>query len=168
MPSLRSSALVLSSLALAVIIVNAAACSSADPSSETATSGTGDGGAGGSVTGPGSGGGTTTGGGGNTTSNCPQADSMLDVSKAPGAGAAYDKPTLTSMCTDTTFVMDGNGIPTYTFVQTTPNPLVAKAQHNEIPRYPKEAAATTELPLLGYLGFAVNGLPFFGPNEGPT
>ena len=114
--------------------------------------------------------GTQTGGSGGATStggvaDCPQAATMLDVSKAPGAGAQYPKPTLTAKCVGDKFVVDGNDIPPYTFVQTTPNPLAANDKHYEIPRTPQYTATTTSIPLLGVAGFAVNGLPFFGPNE---
>jgi len=36
----------------------------------------------------------------------------------------------------------------------------------EFPRYPEVAAQTTDIPLLGDAGVAINGLPFYGPNEG--
>ena len=99
--------------------------------------------------------------GGNT---CFQATTMLDLSKAPGAGMAYPKPTLSWNCTDTTFVIDSNGIPPYTFVSTTPNPLMAVAHHYTITRNPQPATQTTALPL-GYIGFAVNGMTFCSPSE---
>jgi hypothetical protein len=116
----------------------------------------------------GSGGSGASGSGGSGASDCPQAATMLDVSKAPGAGKDYPAPTLSAKCTDTSFVVDSNCIPPYTFVQTTPNPLTANNEHYEIPLHPTVAAKTTEIPLLGTVGFAVNGLPFFGPNEGAT
>jgi len=105
---------------------------------------------------------------GGAAADCPQAATMLDVSKAPGAGDGYPKPSVSAHCTDTTFVVESNVIPPYTFVQTTPNPLTAQSDTYEIPRDPQVAAQTTEVPLLGLAGFAVNGLPFFGPNEGAT
>ena len=104
-------------------------------------------------------------GAGGMTADCPQARSMLDVSKAPAPGAGYAKATLGASCTPTTFVVEGNGMPTYTFVPMTPNPLVPRQHRYEIPRAPAVASAKTALPLLGTVGFAVNGVPFFGPNE---
>ena len=62
-------------------------------------------------------------------------------------------------------MVTGNGIPPYDFVAVTPNALVAQSHSWEIPRYPALAAQPTDIPLLGQVGFAVNGLPFFGPNE---
>lgn len=98
---------------------------------------------------------------------CFQATTMLDASKGPGAGNAYPRPTLSWRCTDTTFVVDGNGIPPYNFVATTPNPLKAVNHHYTITLNPQPAAKPSALPL-GYIGFAVNGLTFYSPSEGPV
>jgi hypothetical protein len=114
--------------------------------------------------GGGEGGSTGTAGGGGASA-CWQADTLLDVSKSPGAGQGYPAPTLSGVCTDQFFVVDSNNIPTYNFVPITPNPLKSVAVHYEIPLKPAMAAATTKIPLLGTAGFAVNGSPFFGPNE---
>lgn len=158
MPLARPSALALTPLVFAAVIVGATACSSTETTgsggeASTSTS-TGAGGSGGASTSTGSSG-----------EGCAQAATMLDVAKAPGAGDGYAKPTLSASCTDTTFVVESNGMPTYTFVQITPNPLQEQKSRWEIPRNPVAAATTTEVPLLGVAGFAVNGLPFFGPNE---
>jgi hypothetical protein len=144
----------------APLILIAFACSSGDPDNPNPTGGAGSGGGTGGTGGSG-------GVGGGSTAECPQVLSMLDVSKAPGAGDAYAKPTLSATCTDTTFIVDSNGIPHYTFIPITPNPLVEQPGHYEIPRNPVVAAASTPLAQLGGVGFAVNGLPLFTPSEGP-
>jgi hypothetical protein len=97
--------------------------------------------------------------------SCPQAATLLDVSRAPGAGAGYPSPRVSGRCTESTFIVESNNIPHYTFVRTTPNALVAREQRWEVPRSPREAAGTTAIPRLGVIGFSVNGQPFFGPNE---
>jgi hypothetical protein len=140
----------------------APACSS-DPS-QTPSGSTGSTAAGGfGGAGGGSGGEGATGGG---SATCFHATTLIDVSKAPGAGGNYAKPTLSGVCTATHFVVDSNGMPHYTFVPITPNPLVEGNTHWEITLDPQMAATTTDLPLLGPVAFAVNGLPIFGPNEG--
>lgn len=101
-----------------------------------------------------------------TGDSCPSAH-FLDVSKAPGAGSSYAKPSLAVSCTDTTVVVTSNGIPHYTFVQVTPNALSAQNYRWTVPRHPQKAGQTSTIPLLGMVGFSVNGLPFYGPNEGP-
>jgi hypothetical protein len=161
----------LSALALGLLLsgLTVACSTSTTPPTGSSESTTGTGGASSTTTGAGTGGAggtTTTGTGTGGASDCPQADTMLDVSKAPGAGPGYPKPTLSASCTATIFVVESNNIPPYTFVQTTPNPLQAQMNHWEIPRNPVEAAQTTAVPMLGLAGFSVNGQPFFGPNEG--
>jgi len=141
----------------ALVLTLATACSSGGSNNNTSSSGTGGDGTGGNGTGG-------MGGNGGGNASCPQVKSLLDVSKAPGA-TGYDKPTLSGYCTDTSFVIESNDMPGYDFMQTTPNPLKPSAQHIEIPLNPQVAATTTQIPLLGLVGFAVNGITFFGPNE---
>jgi hypothetical protein len=165
MPLPRPSALALTPILALAAVAAAIGCSSTDT---TTTTTTGSGGASSTSTGvttaTGTGTASTSTGVGGAAS-CAQAATMLDVSKAPGAGGTYAKPTLTATCTDTTFVVESNGMPTYTFVQTTPNALKEQTDHWAIPLHPAAAATTTAVPLLGLAGFAVNGMPFFGPNE---
>ena len=98
-------------------------------------------------------------------SDCTQADTFLDVSKAPGAGSSYPKPTLSVSCSSTTVAVSSNGIPHYQFVSVTPNGLQKHDRTYTFPRNPTLAASTTAVPCLGTAGVTVNGLPFFGPNE---
>lgn len=141
---------------LAAITLFTVACGS----EAEGTGGSGGSGAGGSGPSSSSGSSSTSSG-----SGCAQGDTMLDVSDAAGAGANYEKPNVTWSCTDTTFTVVSNGMPHYTFVQTTPNPLKPAQRTWTITRSPQIAAQTTAIPLLGYVGFSVNGIPFFGPNE---
>jgi hypothetical protein len=98
---------------------------------------------------------------------CWQAEAMLDLSQAPGAGAEYDPPELRAWCEGDLFIVESNGIPPFTFIPMTPNPLAAQEHRWEIPRVPTLAAAPVAIPLLGDIGFARNGLVSYGPNEGP-
>lgn len=98
-------------------------------------------------------------------SSCGPAEYLLEVAKGPGAGAAYAKATLSGSCTDSKFTVKSNGMPYYTFTPKTPNPLKTVNQSWTIERFPKIAAQTTAVPLLGVAGFTVAGLPFEGPNE---
>jgi hypothetical protein len=104
--------------------------------------------------------------GGDGGSSCPS-DVFLDVSQAPGAGAGYPAPSLSVSCTDTTMTVTTNDIPPYNFVQTTPNPLMAKTFTFTVPLHPVRAAMpTTLVNVLGNFGFTVVGGQFFGPIEG--
>jgi hypothetical protein len=95
---------------------------------------------------------------------CPD-EVFMDLSQYPGAGAQYPDPELAVRCTADELIITGNGIPHYAFVPITPNPLQAANHEYHIPLRPELAAETTQIPLLGTAGVAVNGLPFFGPNE---
>lgn len=93
------------------------------------------------------------------------ADGFLDLTGAPGAGPGYAVPTLTASCDDHEVIVSSNSIPPYTFVATTPNPLVVNQKTYRFPRTPQVAASTTPIPLLNGIAIAVNGMPIFGPNE---
>ena len=95
---------------------------------------------------------------------CPD-ETFLDVSQFPGAGGNYPDPSLDVYCEDDMIHVLSNGIPHYNFVQITPNNLQAQNYHWEIPRFPVDNGQNNTIPLLGTVGIAVNGLPFFGPNE---
>lgn len=96
------------------------------------------------------------------------ADAFLDVSDSPGPGSEYPRPRVAATCEGDELVVRSNGIPHYEFVQVTPNPLKEQDYEFRVPAAPRLAAAPTPLPLLGGIGFAVNGVLLFGPNEGPV
>ena len=98
-------------------------------------------------------------------SQCAEAAQFLDVSKAVGPGEGYPAPELSVSCDDNTLIVESNGIPHYTFVPMTPNPLEVMSWRYEVTRTPEMADTETTIPLLGYVGFAVNGIPIYGPNE---
>jgi hypothetical protein len=118
--------------------------------------------------------------GGNTLSDAgvpPQSDAgpsddcpvqtFMDLSGYAGAaGAGYPDPALAVHCTDEFIVVESNGIIHYPYVAMTPNPLSEQDYTWEVVRYPAVADEPTDLPLLGAAGIAVNGLPWYGPNEG--
>lgn len=100
--------------------------------------------------------------------DCAVAENLLDVSKFSGPGEQYEKPRVEAACEDDEVVIRSNGMPHYEFVQVTPRPLVAQDHVFRIPRHPKLADEPTSIPFLGRAGFAINGVSFFGPNEGPV
>lgn len=100
-------------------------------------------------------------------SDCPT-DAFLDLSQFDGAGRGYPSPRLEVACEDDTLVISSNAIPHYEFVPITPNPLVPLERDYRIPLRPKLAEKPSPLPLLGPSGVAINGIPLFGPNEGPA
>ncbi|MDE0262878.1 MAG: YHYH protein [Bryobacterales bacterium] len=98
-------------------------------------------------------------------SPCPT-DVFLDVGRFPGAGDDYPKPRIEVECAEDTLVVRSNGIPHYEFIQITPNPLLETNREYRFPLRPELAETPTPIPLLGTVGVAINGIPFFGPNEG--
>lgn len=80
------------------------------------------------------------------------------------ANGQYPDPEVSASCTDTELIVDSNGIPGYEFQATTPNDLAAQDHHFVFPRMPTRGGQD-EIPLLGTVAVAVNGLPIFGPNE---
>lgn len=114
----------------------------------------------------GGGGGTTGGGttGGGTGADCLQAANFPAVSADP-ANSAYPAPFVDAYCDGDSLVVESNGIPNYEFVPMTPNGLAAQDYVWEVPREPVYADTPADIPLLGVAGFAVNGLPIYGPNE---
>jgi len=96
---------------------------------------------------------------------CPS-DTFLPVGAAPGPGGAYPAPRLAVSCNATSMIVESNGIPHYTFVAITPADLAAQNLRFELPRHPEVAMRTSAIAREGTVGVAVNGAPFFGPNEG--
>jgi hypothetical protein len=95
---------------------------------------------------------------------CP-ANVLMDVSRTAGPGAGYERPRVSARCAGNMLVVRSNGMPHYRFVQITPNPLRAQNYVFRVPVNPRRASRTTRIPLLGGVGFAVNGVIFYGPNE---
>ena len=97
--------------------------------------------------------------------DCPT-QNFINVAADP-ANSAYAAPEINVTCTATTMIVASNGIPGYEFVSLTPNGLSTQNYRYEIPLNPVAAETETTVPLLGAIGFAVNGMPIFAPNEAP-
>ena len=112
---------------------------------------------------------TWEGGGGTPTPtpdpNCPT-DTFIDVSEYQQQ-PPYPDPVLNVYCNNDHIIAESNGIPNFEFVPITPNQLQEQDYTWMIPLNPQEAAQPSNIPLLGPVAIAVNGLPIFGPNEAP-
>lgn len=95
---------------------------------------------------------------------CPT-NHFLDVSTYT-QGAI--QPRLNVTCTSDTVIVESNGIPNFEFVQITPNALQSQSYRWQFPLHPTMTDAPTDIPLLGPVAVAVNGLPIYGPNEAPN
>lgn len=98
--------------------------------------------------------------------DCPAADTFLDVTNYVQT-QNYPSPELNVYCQNGAMIVESNGIPNFEFVSITPNGLQAQNNFFEIPLNPVISAQPSEIPLLGPVAVAVNGLPIFGPNEAP-
>ena len=82
-----------------------------------------------------------------------------------GLDRAYDAPRLEVSCDDDLMV-SANGLPHYSFVQTTPNALRSQNFNWVVPRLPELAMDTSTIPLLGTVAFSVKmGFPFMVPTR---
>ncbi|MCB0173644.1 MAG: YHYH protein [Anaerolineae bacterium] len=99
-----------------------------------------------------------------TETDCPT-DHFLDVSTYTQGTI---QPQLNVTCTSDTVIVESNGIPNFEFVQITPNALQSQSSRWQFPLHPTMADAPTDIPLLGPIAVAVNGLPIYGPNEAPN
>jgi hypothetical protein len=100
---------------------------------------------------------------------CPAAYRFPDLAATEGAGPGYDRPQVSASCTPTALTMRSNGMISYRFTPTTPNPLRAQSFEWTITLTPERAATPTSIEnRLGTLGFTVTGIPIFGPTEGPV
>ena len=77
-------------------------------------------------------------------------------------------PELTAVCDDAgeTLVVASNSIPDYLYVATTPEELQAADVDISIAVNPVQADTPGEIPLLGTIGIAVDGVAIYGPTEG--
>jgi hypothetical protein len=100
------------------------------------------------------------------TEVCAEADTFLDVTTYVQT-QNYPAPELNVYCQNGVMIVESNGIPNFEFVSITPNDLQAQNHHFEIPLNPVLSDQASDIPLLGTVAVAVNGLPIFGPNEAP-
>ena len=97
-----------------------------------------------------------------TATDCPT-EHFLDVSTYTQGTV---QPQLNVTCTADTVIVESNGIPNFEFVQITPSALQVQSHHWQFPLQPTMADTLTDIPLLGPIAVAVNGMPIYGPNEG--
>ncbi len=82
------------------------------------------------------------------------------------ANASLADPEVSGTCDGDTVTVTSNGIPDYTYIQTSPGDPRAQDYTFTFPAEPSPASSTTDVPLLGPAAVAVNGVPIYGPTEG--
>lgn len=82
------------------------------------------------------------------------------------ANPDLDDPEVAAACDGDNIVITSNGIPDYTYIETSPGQPAAQDLTFTIPAEPTPSDQTTEIPLLGSVAVAINGVPIYGPTEG--
>lgn len=94
------------------------------------------------------------------------ADIAAAFATSGSANADLPDPQVDAVCDDDTVVITSNGIPDYTYIETSPGTPAAGDLTFTIPATPTVAEETTDVPALGSAAVAVNGVPIYGPTEG--
>lgn len=82
------------------------------------------------------------------------------------ANADLADPEVAASCDGDNVVITSNGIPDYTYIETSPGSPAAGNYLFTIPANPTVADAVTDVPDLGTAAVALNGVPIYGPTEG--
>jgi len=82
------------------------------------------------------------------------------------ANADATDPELTATCDGDILAVTSNSIPDYVYIATTPGPLRASTLELNLAVTPTVAEEPGEIPALGTIAVAVNGVPIYGPTEG--
>ena len=85
---------------------------------------------------------------------------------AGSANADLADPEVSGTCDGDNVVVASNGIPDYTYIETSPGSPAAGNYVFTIPATPTMADEVTDVPDLGTAAVALNGVPIYGPTEG--
>lgn len=83
------------------------------------------------------------------------------------ANADLIEPEVSASCDDDTVTVTSNGIPDFPYIATSPGVPEANIVDYVFPATPVSAEFVTEIPVVGEIGVAINGVPIYGPTEGP-
>jgi len=98
------------------------------------------------------------------TSSCDEI-AMKFVTRG-SANADLADPAVSASCVDDNVVVVSNQIPDFPYIETTPgNPREFELEHS-FPSTPLLSDTLTDVPAIGALGMAVNGIPIYGATEG--
>ena len=76
-------------------------------------------------------------------------------------------PQVSATCEDDTVTVSANGIPDFPYIATSPGVPEANDVDYVFPATPMVADEVTAIPIVGEVGVAINGVPIYGPTEGP-
>lgn len=75
-------------------------------------------------------------------------------------------PKVSATCSGKNVVVRSNGIPDFTYIETSPGSPTANTLTTRFPAKPTVAKTITAVPRLGAIAIAIDGIPIFGPTEG--
>ncbi|MEM9515254.1 MAG: YHYH protein [Actinomycetota bacterium] len=84
----------------------------------------------------------------------------------PSVNPDLAAPESSAVCVGDNIVITSNGIPDYTYIETSPGSPQAGDLQFTIPADPEVAATTTAVPALGTAAVSLTGIPIYGPTEG--
>ncbi len=96
--------------------------------------------------------------------SCDEAAALFTTKGSVNANLA--DPISEATCDGDQLVVTSNGIPDYTYIRTSPGDPNPQDYTFEFPGSPTFASETTDVPALGALGVALNGVPIYGSTEG--
>lgn len=82
------------------------------------------------------------------------------------ANADLDDPEVNASCEGGDVVVTSNGIPDYTYIETSPGQPTDRDHTFSFPASPTVADTVTPVPYLGTSAVTLGGIPIFGPTEG--
>jgi len=97
-------------------------------------------------------------------SSCEEVAALF-VTKG-SANADLADPEVSASCDGDSIVITSNGIPDYTYIETSPGSPAAGNYTFTIPATPTKADTVTDVPDLGTAAIALDGVPIYGPTEG--
>lgn len=108
---------------------------------------------------------TTSSGGGATDVSFTCDEVAASFVTQGSANADLPDPEVAAACEGDTVVVTSNGIPDYTYVESSPGTPEAVDLTFTIPATPTMAEQTTDVPMLGSAAVAIDGVPIYGPTE---
>ena len=84
----------------------------------------------------------------------------------PSVNPNLADPQSSATCDGTTITVTSNGIPDYTYIQTSPGDPAPQTYSFDLPADPTPAGEPTDVPLLGPIAVSLGGVPIYGATEG--
>jgi len=153
--------------ATCAVLLLASACGSSDPSGSAGQDGTvQDSAADSAASSETAGSASTTAPAGTAASTVSCDDVAAQFLTRGSANADLDDPEVDAICEGEAVIVTSNGIPDYTYIETSPGQPTDSDNTFSIPASPTIADTVTPVPVIGSAAVTLGGIPIFGPTEG--